>query len=247
VAVIGPTAPARPRCSATIAGACRCRLHRPFDGAPVAGRPAHELWIAASCSCPRGAGSSQPDRRENLLIGAYRGRPGRWTLARIFELFRTGRAPSQPARNHSGASSRCWRSAAGSWPTAPPAGGEISLGLAPLVIQVLYRVLRVIAAEGITTLVVEQARGHHRSRPAEHLEGRRLALRRRAVFVFSLMAIMLHRVPAPRGLIPLHAHPPLHREEAQVPAVGHHPPEPLRVGQHHSHREVPSRIMYQAP
>jgi len=33
---------------------------------------------------------------------------------------------------------------------------EISLGLAPLVIQGLYRVLRVIAAEGITTLVVDQ-------------------------------------------------------------------------------------------
>jgi branched-chain amino acid transport system ATP-binding protein len=33
---------------------------------------------------------------------------------------------------------------------------EISLGLAPLVVQGLYRVLRTIAGEGTTTLVVDQ-------------------------------------------------------------------------------------------
>ena len=33
---------------------------------------------------------------------------------------------------------------------------EISLGLAPLVVQELYRVLRAIAAQGTTTLVVDQ-------------------------------------------------------------------------------------------
>src|SRR6185436_18416770 len=55
--------------------------------------------------------------------------------------------------------------------------------------------------------------------------------------VISLMTAMLHRVPAPRGRISVETHAPLHRKEAQIPAVGHHPPEPLRVHEHRAHRE----------
>ena len=49
---------------------------------------------------------------ENLLVGAYRGRPGRWTLERVYELFPVlASAARQPARL-SGGEQQMWRSAA---------------------------------------------------------------------------------------------------------------------------------------
>jgi len=130
-----------------------------FDGAPVGGRPAHELVDRGIVLVPEGRRIFPSlTVEENLLIGAYRGRPGRWTLARVFELFPVlAERRRQPGTNLSGGEQQML--AIGRGLMANPRlllVDEISLGLAPLVIQDLYRVLRVIAAEGITTLVVDQ-------------------------------------------------------------------------------------------
>jgi branched-chain amino acid transport system ATP-binding protein len=95
---------------------------------------------------------------ENLLVGAYRGRPGPWTLARVYDLFPVlAERRRQPGPNLSGGEQQML--AIGRGLMGNPRlllVDEISLGLAPIVVRGLYRVLRTIAAEGTTILVVDQ-------------------------------------------------------------------------------------------
>jgi branched-chain amino acid transport system ATP-binding protein len=130
-----------------------------FDGTPVGGRPAHALVDRGIVLVPEGRRIFPSlTVEENLLIGAYRGRSGRWTLARVRELFPVLAARRhQPGTNLSGGEQQML--AIGRGLMANPRlllVDEISLGLAPLVVQELYRVLRTVAAEGTTTLVVDQ-------------------------------------------------------------------------------------------
>ena len=95
---------------------------------------------------------------ENLLVGAYRGRPGGWTLARVYDLFPVlAERRRQPGTNLSGGEQQML--AIGRGLMGNPRlllVDEVSLGLAPVVVRGLYRVLRMIAQEGTTTLVVDQ-------------------------------------------------------------------------------------------
>jgi branched-chain amino acid transport system ATP-binding protein len=130
-----------------------------FDGAPVGGRPAHELVARGIVLVPEGRRIFPSlSVEENLQIGGYRGRPGRWTLARVYELFPVlAERRRQAGTNLSGGEQQML--AIGRGLMANPRlllVDEISLGLAPLVVRDLYRVLRVIGAEGTTTLVVDQ-------------------------------------------------------------------------------------------
>jgi len=95
---------------------------------------------------------------ENLRVGAYRGRTGHWTLARVYELFPSlAERKRQPGTNLSGGEQQML--AIGRGLMANPRlllVDEISLGLAPVVVKNLYRVLRAITGEGTTTVVVDQ-------------------------------------------------------------------------------------------
>jgi branched-chain amino acid transport system ATP-binding protein len=130
-----------------------------FAGAAVGGRPAHEVAALGIVLVPEGRKIFPSlSVEENLLIGAYRVRPGPWTLARIYDLFPVlGERRHQPGTNLSGGEQQML--AIGRGLMANPKlllVDEISLGLAPRVVKHLYEVLTTVTAEGMTMVVVEQ-------------------------------------------------------------------------------------------
>ena len=127
----------------------------------MGGRPAHELVDRGITLVPEGRRIFPSlTVEENLRIGAYRGRSGRWTLERVYALFpRLAERKQQPGTNLSGGEQQML--AIGRGLMANPQLlliDEISLGLAPVVIKQLYDVLATVTAEGITT--VDRRAGH---------------------------------------------------------------------------------------
>ncbi len=130
-----------------------------FDGRPIGGRPTHDIIGLGIALVPEGRRIFPSlSVEENLLIGAHRGRPGGWSLARVYELFpvlRERRAMSGIAL--SGGQQQML--AIGRGLMANPRLlllDEVSLGLAPAVVHDIYRALRAIVGDGTTTLFVEQ-------------------------------------------------------------------------------------------
>jgi branched-chain amino acid transport system ATP-binding protein len=157
-----------------------------FDGRPVGGRPAPALVDLGIVLVPEGRKIFPSlSVQENLQVGAYRGRPGPWTVARVFELFPIlGRRREQPGTNLSGGEQQML--AIGRGLMANPRlllVDEISLGLAPVVVQHLYQTLEAVKAEGTTLLVVEQD------------VSRVLAMAQR-VYCFRKGSVSLHDVPS---------------------------------------------------
>ena len=158
VAVIGANGAGKTTFLRSVAGVLRCRRLRALR---------RDRWAASGpCLVDRGVVMVPEGRRifpsltveENLLVGAYRGRPGGWTLARVYDLFPVlAERRRQPGTNLSGGEQQML--AIGRGLMGNPRlllVDEISLGLAPVVVQGLYRVLRTIAEEGTTALVVDQ-------------------------------------------------------------------------------------------
>ena len=130
-----------------------------FAGEPIAGLPAERISRLGLSLVPEGR-LLFPSLtvEENLLMGALNQRPGSWTLERVFELF-----PILRERRRQ-------------WPDALSGGqqhmvaigralmsnpklllcDEISLGLAPLVVDQIYESLDRIRAEGASIVLVEQ-------------------------------------------------------------------------------------------
>jgi branched-chain amino acid transport system ATP-binding protein len=138
-----------PRTSGTVA----------FDGRPLAGVPTHrrvELGIALVPEGRRIFPSLSVE--ENLLVGAYRRRPGPWSVARVFELF-----PSLAGMRGRGGTMLSGGEqqmlAIGRALMANPRLlllDEVSLGLAPIVVRRIYQALPAIVGEGTTAVLVEQ-------------------------------------------------------------------------------------------
>jgi len=89
VAVIGANGAGKTTMLRTIAGVLPVPASAVrFEGAPVGGRPAHELVDRGIVLVPEGRRIFPSlTVEENLRVGAYRARPGRWTLARVYALF----------------------------------------------------------------------------------------------------------------------------------------------------------------
>jgi branched-chain amino acid transport system ATP-binding protein len=160
VAVIGANGAGKSTLLQAIAGLLVARRDAiVFDGVGVGDVPAH-LRVA------RGIALVPEGRRlfpsltveENLLIGGQLGRPGPWTLTRIYELF-----PVLGERRHlrstalSGGQQQM--AAIGRALMSNPKlllCDEISLGLAPIVVRDIYAQLPAIAREGLSLVIVEQ-------------------------------------------------------------------------------------------
>jgi branched-chain amino acid transport system ATP-binding protein len=160
VAVIGANGAGKSTLLKCIAGAIKSRRDAiVLGGKPIGDLPAHAVVARGIALVPEGRRLFPSlSLEENLMIGGQLGRPGPWSLPRIYELF-----PALAERRH--------------LPSTALSGGqqqmvaigralmsnpslllcdELSLGLAPIVVRDLYARLPSIVGEGISLIIVEQ-------------------------------------------------------------------------------------------
>ncbi len=148
VAVIGANGAGKSTLLNSIAGLMSARRDAIFlGGEPSGGAPAHAMTRRGVALVP-----------ENVLIGGQLGRPGPWSLRRVYELFPVlAERRNQPATQLSGGQQQM--AAIGRALMTNPRlllCDEISLGLAPIVVRGIYAQLPAIVAEGLSLIIVEQ-------------------------------------------------------------------------------------------
>ena len=149
-----------------------------FEGRPVGGLSAHKRVGLGISMVPEGR-QVFPSLtvHENLLVGAHAKRPGPWNTDKVYELFPLlARLRDRQASGLSGGEQQAM--VIGRGLMANPRLlllDEVSLGLAPIVVQQLYQAMPAIVESGITIMLVEQDIGQAAA-VADHvtclLEGR---------------------------------------------------------------------------
>jgi branched-chain amino acid transport system ATP-binding protein len=160
VAVIGANGAGKSTLLRSIAGLMDARADAiRFDGAPIGGGPACKTVGRGIALVPEGRRLFPSlSVEENLVVGGQLGRPGPWTLARVYELFPMLAERRQlPSTALSGGQQQMV--AIGRALMSNPRlilCDEISLGLAPIVVRDIYARLPSILAEGAAVVIVEQ-------------------------------------------------------------------------------------------
>ena len=160
LAVIGANGAGKSTLLRTIAG-----LHHAtsgeinFEGREISAYPAHRRVTSGISLVPEGRRLFQSmTLEENLIVGAHKAAAGAFDIAAVYELF-----PWMPDRRKSKV-----RQFSGGEQQAVAIGralvanpkvlmlDEVSLGLAPIVIERIYEIIPQIVASGIGVLLVEQ-------------------------------------------------------------------------------------------
>jgi branched-chain amino acid transport system ATP-binding protein len=160
VAVIGANGAGKSTLLKSIAGAMRSRRDAIlFAGEPIGHLPAHDVVARGIALVPEGRRLFPSlTVEENLLIGGQLGRPGPWTLKRVYELFPIlAQRRDQIAPSLSGGQQQMVAIARALMSNPKLLlCDEISLGLAPIVIRDIYARIPTIVAEGLSMVIVEQ-------------------------------------------------------------------------------------------
>jgi len=158
--VLGPNGAGKSTLLSVLAG-----LHQPsagevlFDAKPVKVGTTHALARSGLCLIPEGKGIfPNLTVQENLWMMTHRGTGRRQIEERAFERFpRLSSRRNQAAGTLSGGEQQMLAMArAVSTEPRLLLLDELSMGLAPLVVEELYEVVSALAREGVTVLVVEQ-------------------------------------------------------------------------------------------
>ena len=160
VALVGANGAGKTTLLRAIAGA-----HRPsagtisFDGANITRVPAYRRVQMGIALVPEGRRLFPAlTVEENLLVAAQRRRPGRWNVETVIEAFpMLDQLRGQRAATLSGGQQQA--AAIGRALITNPRLlllDEVSLGLAPLAVEDVYRSLATVIAEGSTVVLVEQ-------------------------------------------------------------------------------------------
>jgi branched-chain amino acid transport system ATP-binding protein len=160
VAVIGANGAGKSTLLKSIAGAMRSRRDAILlAGEPIGHMPAHDVVARGIALVPEGRRLFPSlTVEENLLIGGQLGRPGPWTLKRVYELFPIlAERRDQIAPSLSGGQQQMVAIARALMSNPKLLlCDEISLGLAPIVIRDIYTRIPTIVAEGLSLVIVEQ-------------------------------------------------------------------------------------------
>jgi len=130
-----------------------------FEGEPIGGERAESVARRGVVMVPEGRRIFPSlTVEENLIMGGYTRRSGDWDLGRVYELFPVlGERRSNAGTRLSGGQQQML--AIGRGLMANPRVlllDEISLGLAPIAVKELYRVIPALRDDGMSVLLVEQ-------------------------------------------------------------------------------------------
>ncbi|NMF99480.1 ABC transporter ATP-binding protein [Aromatoleum toluolicum] len=163
VTIVGVNGAGKSTTLKTLCGVVRAQSGRiTFDGADISNRPANEIVERGLTMIPEGR-QLFPflTVKDNLLMGAYK-KAARSTVAKryeeVLEMFpRVRERLAQHAGSLSGGEQQMVAIARGMM--ASPKlliFDEPSLGLSPLLVEMMFEIIEKITAQGITVLIVEQ-------------------------------------------------------------------------------------------
>jgi branched-chain amino acid transport system ATP-binding protein len=159
-AIIGANGAGKSTLLRTICGMLRTESDKVrFDGQPIGELSPHKRVGLGISYVPEGRGVFPSlTVHENLLVGAHTRRTGMWTTDKVYELFPLlSRLRQRQALSLSGGEQQAL--AIGRGLMANPRLlllDEVSLGLAPVVVERIYAAMPAITESGTTVLLVEQ-------------------------------------------------------------------------------------------
>ena len=160
IALIGSNGAGKSTFLKTLSGLLRTRPEQVlYKGEAIGGMPAAGIVEKGIALVPEGRRLfASLTVEENLLLGGYCARPGRWNLQTVYELFPVLRERRRhPATALSGGQQQMV--ALGRALMSNPdlvMCDELSLGLAPVIVREIYAALPSIVADGMSAIVVEQ-------------------------------------------------------------------------------------------